>query len=119
MRSDSKPYRLLLALMAKTTFMNDLDKMRHGNSTSFVENVWSNKMKETFSLFGSAHNRFLASNYPLYRSYREKIFVGDWPIIWIPFKIVVENPQITNDQARVQMSIWSIWSTSSSDGQNC
>uniref|UniRef100_A0A914DJX8 Uncharacterized protein n=2 Tax=Acrobeloides nanus TaxID=290746 RepID=A0A914DJX8_9BILA len=40
-RPNSKPYQMLLALVAKTTFMNDLDKMRHGNNTSFVESFWS------------------------------------------------------------------------------
>jgi hypothetical protein len=35
-----------------------------------------NRMKEVLSRFGSARNRFLASNYPYIRQI-EKIFVGD------------------------------------------
>jgi hypothetical protein len=45
-------------------------------------------------------------------SIQDKLIPVQVPGFWHdPDMIVVGNPQITNDQARVQMSIWSIWSS--------
>ena len=39
--SDSELYQMILACVSKTAFMNDLDKMKFGNMTSYVENFHS------------------------------------------------------------------------------
>jgi hypothetical protein len=38
---ESKFYQNLLAMASKTQFMTDLDRMKYGNNTSFIENFWS------------------------------------------------------------------------------
>lgn len=63
---NSSPYQLLLAAVAKTTFMGDLDKLRHGNNTSFVESFWNVCIKyrpkrKYFSKNGFIRRTMLAS----------------------------------------------------------